>query len=60
MRTKIKPHGYYIELAENGPWLTFDGEVTLDFEERGIWPSKPKAQAAIRDALDMVRGEDGK
>src|ERR1022692_379991 len=43
----VECNGYYVELAENGPWLTKAGMVGDLWESRGIWTTREAAQAAL-------------
>lgn len=48
---KAEADGFYVEVAEGGPWLGQDGSVVIEFEERGIWPTYRAAAEAIADSL---------
>jgi hypothetical protein len=49
----IKRNGYYVELADNGPWLTKMGAVTHCWDERGIWDTAKEAEDAINRSLHI-------
>ena len=51
--------GYYIEVAENGPWLAQDLAITSDWEKRGVWPTEEDARKAITDSLTYANETRG-
>lgn len=46
---------YYVEIAEGGPWLAQDGSVAVDWETRGLWPSKEDAAEAFMKSLEEIK-----
>lgn len=46
--------GYYIEVAEHGPWLRQDLSVTPNWTERGVWPTMQAAEDAMEESLRKV------
>ena len=43
--------GYFVELADGGPWLKNDLTWTPAWNERGVWPELADAEAAIAKSL---------
>lgn len=43
--------GYYVELCDNCAWLTQDGKVTVNYEERGICEEYVDAELALANSL---------
>lgn len=43
--------GYFLEVAEGGPWFRQDGTVTTEFAERGLWASISEAGIALNHFL---------
>ena len=54
----IVHQGYYVELCENCAWLTQDGNVTVSYEERGVWDEYVDAELAL--ACSFADKEGGK
>jgi hypothetical protein len=46
----IKEGGFYVEIAEGGPYLARDGSVTEYWANRGVWPSRYDAEVALHES----------
>jgi hypothetical protein len=46
--------GYIVPVRVAGPkaWLTQEGTVTCDWQQRGIWPTEKAAREAIEKFFD--------
>lgn len=45
--------GYIVEIAEGGPWLGHDLTVTVEYQDRGIWPTFEEARQALTRSLKL-------
>ena len=48
----IKSPGYFIEVAEGSAWLTKDGSVTTEWNERGLWETREQARRALMESMN--------
>ena len=42
--------GYCIDMFEGSVWLTKEGKITPNYDDRGIWMTLPEAEAALEAA----------
>ena len=50
MLSSLNFPGYCIEMFEGSVWLTKEGKITPNYDERGIWMTLPEAKAALEAA----------
>jgi len=54
------PEGYILEIFDGSAWVTQDGKITFDREQRGVWTTAGAAEEMMQRCLNFDLESKGK